>query len=164
MWGRTFFGGYPLPIIRIFAAAHHPSDPCPWPIFHQMPPYPHPTNPQAPIPLSFPTTIGCEYVACCQYLLIWKFNVWATISTIVHLPRMFLRMDFCFETQIGLASMDLLCIILTYYTQDDKQECFRLSNSFSLRCLGPWMNHLAPVWWSDFRFIFLNKSWCVSLT
>ena len=41
---------------------------------------------------------------------------------------------------------------------------FRFSNWFSLRCLQPWMNHLPPVWWSNFRFIFLNESWCVSLT
>ena len=60
--------------------------------------------------------------------------------------------------------MDLLYIIFTYYTQDNQQECFRLSNWFSLWCLGLWMNHLPPVWWSNFRFMFLIKSWCVRLT
>ena len=48
---------------------------------------------------------------------------------------------------------------------DNQQECFRLlSNWFSLRSLGPWINHLPPVWWSNFRFMFLDDSWCVSLT
>ena len=36
------------------------------------------------------------------------------------------------------------------------------SKWFSLRCLGLWMNHLPPVWWSNFRFMFLKESWCVS--
>ena len=31
-------------------------------------------------------------------------------------------------------------------------------------CLGPWMNHLPPVWWTNYSFLFLNESWCVSLT
>ena len=56
-----------------------------------------------------------------------------------------------------------LYIIFTYYTHDNQQECSRLSKSFSLWCLGPWKNHLAPVWWSNFRPMFLNDSWCVSL-
>ena len=30
-------------------------------------------------------------------------------------------------------------------------------------CLWPWMNHLPPVWWSNFRFGFFNVSLCVSL-
>ena len=92
------------------------------------------------------------------------FNVWDTVSTIVHFPRMFPPTDFLFEKRLGLVSMDLLYIMFTYYTQDNHPECFRLSNWFSLRCLGPWMNHLPPVWWSNFRFMFLNESWCVSLT
>ena len=32
------------------------------------------------------------------------------------------------------------------YTKDNQQGCFRLSNWFSLRRLGPWMNHLPPAW------------------
>ena len=38
---------------------------------------------------------------------------------------------------------------------------FQAHNWFPLQCLGPWMNHLSPIWWSTFRFIFLNDSWCV---
>ena len=57
-------------------------------------------------------------------------------------PRMFPPTDFRLEKRIGLDSMDLPCIIFTYYTQDNQQECFRLSNWFPLRCLGPWINHL----------------------
>ena len=32
-----------------------------------------------------------------------------------------------------------------------------------MRCLGPWMNHLPHVWWSNFRFMFLNEVWWESL-
>ena len=90
-------------------------------------------------------------------------NVWATVSANVRLPRMFPPTDFHFEKRIGLVSMDLLYIISTHYTEDNQQECLRLSNWFSSWCLGPWMNHLPPVWWSNFSFMFLNESWCVSL-
>ena len=48
--------------------------------------------------------------------------------------------------------------LFTCYTKDNQQECFRLSNWFSLRRLGPWMNHL-----STFRLTFQNESWYVSL-
>ena len=34
----------------------------------------------------------------------------------------------------------------TCYTKDNQQGCFRLSNWFSMRRLGPWMNHLPPAW------------------
>ena len=71
-------------------------------------------------------------------------NVWATVSTIVNRPRMFPPTDF-FKKRIGQVFMDLLYIIFTHYTQDNQQECFMLSKSFSSRCLGPWMNHLPPV-------------------
>ena len=56
-------------------------------------------------------------------------NVWATtiVSTIVHLFRMFPPTGFLFEKRIGLVTMDLLYIIFAYYTQDNQQECFRLS-------------------------------------
>ena len=36
------------------------------------------------------------------------------------------------------------------------QECFRFCIRFSSWCLGPWMNPLLSVWWSTFRFRFLN--------
>ena len=55
------------------------------------------------------------------------------------------------------------CIILTCYTKDNQQGCFRLSNWFSLRRLGPWMNHLPPAWSSTFRLTFENESWYVNL-
>ena len=42
----------------------------------------------------------------------------------------------------------------TYYTKDSQQGCSRLSIWFSLWGLGPWMNHLPPVWWSIFRCSF----------
>ena len=47
--------------------------------------------------------------------------------------------------------------------KDNRQRCSRLSKWYSLQCLGPWMNHLSPVWSSTFRFMFLNVSRCVSL-
>ena len=56
------------------------------------------------------------------------FNVWATVSTIVHLPRMFPPTDILFEKRIGLVSMDLLYIIFAYYTQDNEQECSGLDS------------------------------------
>ena len=74
-----------------------------------------------------------------------------------HLPMMFPHTDFLFEKQIGLVSTDLLYIIFTYYTQDNQQECFRLSNWFFLLCLWPQMNHLPPVWWSNFSFFNVSK-------
>ena len=51
----------------------------------------------------------------------------------------------------------------TYYTKDNQQGCTRLSNCLSLRCLGPWMNHLPSVWWHAFRFRFFIVSWCEKL-
>ena len=35
-------------------------------------------------------------------------NVWATVSTIVHPPRMFPPADFLFEKRIGLVSMNVV--------------------------------------------------------
>ena len=37
-------------------------------------------------------------------------------------------------------------LIFTCYTKDNQQGCFRLSNWFPLRRLGPWKNHLPPAW------------------
>ena len=111
--------------------------------------------------LFFPGT-GCPVPDITNIYVIW--NAWATVSTTVHPPRMFPPTDFLFEKRIGLVSMGLLYIILTYYTQVNQQECFGLSNWFSLRCLGPWMNHLPPVWGSNFRSMLQNESCCVSFT
>ena len=41
-------------------------------------------------------------------------NVWDTVSTFIHLPRMFLSMDVIFEQQIRQFTMDFLDIIFTY--------------------------------------------------
>ena len=113
--------------------------------------------------------LGCPFralVALYRMLPIFTYmsNIWGNVSTIVHLPRMFLPMECLFVKRIGLVTMELFCIIFTYYTQDNQRECFRLSNWFSLRCLGPWINRLPPVWWSNTRFMFLNERWCASLT
>ena len=103
------------------------------------------------------------FTRCCQYLLNMKCLLYGLLflqlssSLDCFRPR-------SFEQRVGLVSMDFLYIMSTYYTKDIQQEWFRLSNWFSLRCLGPWMYHLPPVWWSNFMFMFLNESWCVSLT
>ena len=100
---------------------------------------------------------------CCQYLLNMKY--------LMH-ELLFLQLftsQRCFhprtlKKRIGLVTMDLLYIKFTYYSQATQQEGFSLSNRFSLWWLGPWMNHLPPVPWSGFMFMFLKESWCVSLT
>ena len=48
-----------------------------------------------------------------------------------------------------------------YWIMDNQQACSRLSNdSFSLCCLGPWMNHLPPVCWSLLCVGFCMKLVC----
>ena len=47
--------------------------------------------------------------------------------------------------------------------QDTRQECFRLSNRSFLWCCWPWVDHLPPVRWSTFSFMFVNGSWCENL-
>ena len=89
-------------------------------------------------------------------------NAWATVSTIVHLPRIFPPTDFLFEKRIGLVSMDRLYIMFTYYTQDN-QQLFQ-AEQLILRVVFGAVKHLPPVWWSNFRLMFLNESSCVSLT
>ena len=71
---------------------------------------------------------GCPVPDVANICLYKISNVWATVSTIVHFPGMFPPTDFLFEKRIGRVSMDLLYIIFTYNTQDNQQECFRLSN------------------------------------
>ena len=68
----------------------------------------------------------------------------------------FFPRTFFFEQQIGQFTLGLLYIRFTYYSTDYQQECSILSNWFSLRCLGPWINHLPRVWWSTFRLMVLN--------
>ena len=60
-----------------------------------------------------------------------------------HIPRMFLSTDFAFLNN-GLNMLPWTSF--TCYTKDNQQGCFRLCNWFSLRRLGPWMNHLPPAW------------------
>ena len=84
--------------------------------------------------------------------------VWDTVS-----PRMFLSTEVLLQKLIGQVNKDIPCNVFIYQTNDNQQWCSRLSNWYSLRCLGPCMNHLPPVWWSTFRFSFLNESWCVRL-
>ena len=90
--------------------------------------------------------------------------VWVKVSTFVHLPMMFLSTDFLPEKRIVLVTMNILYIIFTYWAQDNQQGYFKVSNWFSLRFLGPWMNHLPSVWWYNFKFMFLNDSWCLTFT
>ena len=63
------------------------------------------------------------------------------------------------KKRIGQVTLDLLYIRFTYYTKGNQQGFSRLSNCFSLRCLGPWMNHLPPVWWPTFRSSILIVNW-----
>ena len=44
--------------------------------------------------------------------------------------------------------------ILSCYTKDNLKGRFRRSNSFSLRRLGPGMNHLPPAWQFTFQLTF----------
>ena len=100
---------------------------------------------------------GCyQYLLNMKWLMYWLPFLQLSTSLGCFLPR-----TFFLKKRIGLVSMDLIYITFTYYNQ---QECFRLSNWFSLWCLEPWMNHLPPVWLSKFRFMFLNESLCLSLT
>ena len=56
-----------------------------------------------------------------------------------------------------------LCQIRLYQPEDNQLECFRLGNWFFLWCMGQWINHLPPVWWSNFRFMFLYDNCSVHL-
>ena len=72
-------------------------------------------------------------------------NVWDTVSTSIHYPRIFLSTDIIFEQRIGQFTMDLFHIRFTYETQDNPQKCSGLMNWSSLWCLRSSMNNLAPV-------------------
>ena len=90
-------------------------------------------------------------------------NVCANVWTIVRPHRLFTPTDFVFDKRIGLVSIDFLYIIFTYFTHDNQQECFSVSNWFAVWYLVQWMNRLPPVWRCNGRFMFLKESWCVSL-
>ena len=95
----------------------------------------------------------------CQYLLDMQCLMYGLLFLQFSTPTP--NRIFSFWKKNGLVSMDLLYIIFTYYTQRNQQEYFRLTNWFSLRSLGSWMNHLPPVWYSNFSFVLLNERWCV---
>ena len=78
---------------------------------------------------------GCQPIRC---------QIWKYLLTIIDFKKV-LR-----ETLTAMIFIYFFC-----------RECSRLSNWFSLRCLGPWINSLE--WWSAPRFMFLNDSPCVSL-
>ena len=68
----------------------------------------------------------------------------------INLPRMLLSTDNLYEKRIGQVTSDLLYMRFTYYNTDNQQECSRLSNWFSLWCLGTWMK----VWYDEEGFVF----------
>ena len=94
------------------------------------------------------------YTGCWRYLLSMKWLMYGLLF--LHFPTSLWCL--CPRT-----IFDLLYIRFTYHTKDNQRECSRLYNWFSLRCLATWRNHLPPVWWSTFRFSFLNVNCCVSL-
>ena len=65
-----------------------------------------------------------------------------------HLLEYFVH-GFCFSNN-GLNVLPWTSF--TCYTKDNQQGCFRLSNWFSLRRLGPWMNHLLEYFVHGFCF------------
>ena len=69
--------------------------------------------------------------------------VWDAVSILTTTLGCFCPRTLLFEQRTEQFTMDL---IFTCYTKDDQQGCFRLSNWFSLRRLGPWMKHLPPAW------------------
>ena len=88
--------------------------------------------------LPFPGT-GYPILDDANIYLKWKSNVWASVFTIVHLPRMLQPTDFRFgkknkkqknnnnktnKQRIGLVSIDLLHIILYHELMNNQQECF----------------------------------------
>ena len=82
--------------------------------------------------LPFPG-IDCPLPDFGKFSFYVMFNIWATDITSVQLPTMLTPTDFfyCIEKRIELATMDLLSIIITYQTQDNQQEYFRLGVWFS---------------------------------
>ena len=68
----------------------------------------------------------------------------------IHLPRWFVSADNLYEKRIGQVTSDLLYMRFTYYTKDNQQGCSRLSNRFSLWCLGPWMK----IWYGADGFFY----------
>ena len=44
----------------------------------------------------------------------------------------------------------------TFETKDNQPGLFATEQMIPLGCLGPWMNHFPPAWWSTFRFRLFN--------
>ena len=111
------------------------------------------THHKASVSLRF--SCMCYQILFCHLcnILLWKYAWYCNI--------MFLSTDYLFEKKIQLEEVtsDLPYKRLIYYSKDNQQGCSRLSNLFSLQCLGPWMNHLPPVWWSTCRFRIVIFSW-----
>ena len=88
---------------------------------------------------------------CWLYLLSMKLSMYGTLSLHISTSLGVSIHGLSSKKRIGQVTSDLLYMIFIYYTKDNQQGSSRLSNWLSLRCLGPWMNHLPPVWWSTFR-------------
>ena len=69
---------------------------------------------------------------------------------------------------ILLSIMVLICFGKSYWLSIAMhfcQFCIHASYiglSYYWCFLGPWMNHVPPVWWSKFSFMLLNYSWCLN--
>ena len=100
--------------------------------------------------MSFPDT-GCTVPNVGFIYLVWNYRCMGHCLCTYPPLWVFLSTDYLRKKRIGQVTSDLLYMIFIYYTKDNQQGSSRLSNWFSLRCLGPWMNHLPPVWWSTFR-------------
>ena len=79
-------------------------------------------------------TIFACYVLTFMFEMLFLFST-TSLGCFVH--------RFCFSKK-GLNMLPWTSF--TCNTKDNQQGCFRLSNWFSLRRLGPWMNHLPPAW------------------
>ena len=76
---------------------------------------------------------------------------WPTVARSFHALTGWPYQMFLFEQKYNLP--------WTFFISD----LHTFSKWFSFLCLGPWTNHVGPVWWSTLRFMFLNDSWCESL-
>ena len=85
----------------------------------------------------------CVGHCLCTYTPPYDVSVWLSLN----------------KKRNGQVTSGLLYMRFTCYTKNNQQECPKPSNWFSLWCMGPWMNHWPPVWWSTFRFTFIIVSW-----
>ena len=87
--------------------------------------------------------------------------MWDTVYAHIHLSKMFLSTDYLYEKTDWTSYLGPLIWELHTILRIISRGVSGLIND-SLWCLGPWMNHLPPVWWSNFRLRFLIVGWCVS--